>query len=93
MIVPWKFESRKSLRENKLLSSSILILDRWITYNGQTQSVCRLDRVNSSSCDYPETIPVDSNASGFKSFSSDSNSPEAAEFCLTMCLVYFIAWV
>jgi hypothetical protein len=30
MIVSWKLESRKSLRENKLLSSSNSKLDRWI---------------------------------------------------------------
>jgi hypothetical protein len=30
MIVSWKLESRKSLRENKLLSSSTPKLDRWI---------------------------------------------------------------
>jgi hypothetical protein len=32
MIVSWKFESRKSLRENKLLSSSNSKLDRWIMF-------------------------------------------------------------
>jgi hypothetical protein len=32
MIVSWKLESRKSLRENKLLSSSYSKLDRWIMF-------------------------------------------------------------
>jgi hypothetical protein len=32
MIVSWKLESRKSLRENKLLSSSNSNLDRWIMF-------------------------------------------------------------
>jgi hypothetical protein len=32
MIVSWKLESRKSLRENELLSSSISKLDRWIMF-------------------------------------------------------------
>jgi hypothetical protein len=32
MIVSWKLESRKSLRENKLLSSSNSKLDRWIMF-------------------------------------------------------------
>jgi hypothetical protein len=32
MIVSWKLESRKSLRENKLLSSSNFKLDRWIMF-------------------------------------------------------------
>jgi hypothetical protein len=32
MIVSWKLESRKSLRENKLLSSSNSKLDRCITF-------------------------------------------------------------
>jgi hypothetical protein len=32
MILPWKFESRKSLHENKLLSSSNSKLDRWIMF-------------------------------------------------------------
>jgi hypothetical protein len=32
MIVSWKLESRKSLRENKLLSSSSCKLDRWIMF-------------------------------------------------------------
>jgi hypothetical protein len=32
MIVSWKLESRKSLRENKLLSSSNPKLDRWIKF-------------------------------------------------------------
>jgi hypothetical protein len=30
MIVSWKFESRKSLRENELLSTSNSKLDRWM---------------------------------------------------------------
>jgi hypothetical protein len=62
-----------------------------VTYSGLTQSVFRLDRVNSSSCDCPEKIPVDSNASCFTCFSSGSSSPEVAEFCPTLRLVYFIA--
>jgi hypothetical protein len=32
MIVSWKFESRKSLQENKLLSSSNSKFDRWIMF-------------------------------------------------------------
>jgi hypothetical protein len=32
MIVPWKLESRKSLHENKLLSSSNSKVDRWIMF-------------------------------------------------------------
>jgi hypothetical protein len=32
MIVSWKLESRKSLCENKLLSSSRSKLDRWIMF-------------------------------------------------------------
>jgi hypothetical protein len=32
MIVSWKFESRRSLRDNKLLSSSYSKLDRWIMF-------------------------------------------------------------
>jgi hypothetical protein len=32
MIVSWKLESRKSLRENKLLSSSNSKLDKWIMF-------------------------------------------------------------
>jgi hypothetical protein len=32
MIVSWKLESRKSLRENKLLRSSNSKLDRWIMF-------------------------------------------------------------
>jgi hypothetical protein len=40
-----------------------------VTYSGLTQSVFRLDRVKSISCDCPENIPldVDSNASCFTS--------------------------
>jgi hypothetical protein len=64
-----------------------------VTYSDPTQSVFRLDRVKSSSCDCPEKIPVDlySNARCFKSFSSGSSSPEVAEFCPTLRLVYVIA--
>jgi hypothetical protein len=32
MIVSWKLESRKSLRENKLLRSSSSKVDRWIMF-------------------------------------------------------------
>jgi hypothetical protein len=32
MIVSWKLESRKSLRENKLLSSSNSKLDIWVMF-------------------------------------------------------------
>jgi hypothetical protein len=62
-----------------------------VMYRGLTESVFILDRVKSSSCDCPAKIPVDSNASCFKSFSSGSSSPEVAEFCPTLRLVYFIA--
>jgi hypothetical protein len=61
-------------------------------YSGLTLSVFRLDRVSSSSFDFPEKIPVDSNASRFMTFSSGYRSPEVAEFCLTWRLVYIIAW-
>jgi hypothetical protein len=52
------------------------------TYKGLTQSVFRLDRVKSSSCDCPAKIPVDvcSNASCFTSFSSGSRFLKVAEF-------------
>jgi hypothetical protein len=62
-------------------------------YIGLIQSVFRLDRVKSSSCGCPENIPVavDSNASCFTCFSSGSSSPEVAEFCPTLRLVYFIS--
>jgi hypothetical protein len=65
-----------------------------VTYSVLTQSVFILDRVKSSSCDCPEKIPVDmySNARCFTCFSSGSISPEVAEFCPTLRLVYFIAW-
>jgi hypothetical protein len=36
-----------------------------VMYSGLTQSVFRLDRVKSSSCDLPAKIPMDSNASCF----------------------------
>jgi hypothetical protein len=51
--------------------------------------------VKTSSCDCPEKIPVDaySNACCFTSFTSGSSSHEVAEFCPTLRLVYFIAWV
>jgi hypothetical protein len=64
-----------------------------VTYSNLTQSVFRLDRVNSSCCGCPANIPVafDSNASCFNCFSSGSSSPEVAEFCPTLLLVYFIA--
>jgi hypothetical protein len=63
-----------------------------VIYSGLIQSVFRLDRVKSSSCDCPEKIPVDSNASCFSCFtcfSSGSSSPEDAEFCPTCawCMV------
>jgi hypothetical protein len=50
--------------------------------------------VKSSSCDYPEKIPVDVyyNASYFTSFSSGSDSPKVAEFCLNLRLLYVIAY-
>jgi hypothetical protein len=53
-----------------------------VTYSGLTQSVFRLDRVKSSSCDCPEKIPmaVDSNACCFTCSSSGSSSSEVAEF-------------
>jgi hypothetical protein len=64
-----------------------------VMYSGLTQSVFILDRVKSSSCDCPAkiSVDVDSNASCFTSFSSGSISPEVAEFCLTLRLVYAIA--
>jgi hypothetical protein len=63
-----------------------------VAYSDLTQSVFRLDRVKSSSCDCPEKIPVDSNASCYTCFSSGSRSPEVAEFCPTLRLIYVIAW-
>jgi hypothetical protein len=65
-----------------------------VTHSGLTQSVFRLDRVKSSSCYCPANIPVYvySNLSCFTCFSSGSSSPEVVEFCLTLRLVYFIAW-
>jgi hypothetical protein len=65
-----------------------------VTYSGLTQSVFILDRVKSSSCDCPSKIhvAVDYNASCFTCFSSGSSSPEVAEFCLTLRLVYVIVW-
>jgi hypothetical protein len=62
------------------------------TYSGLTQSVFLLDRVKSSSCDCPAKInvDVDSNASCFTCFSSGSSSPEVAEFCPTLRLVYLL---
>jgi hypothetical protein len=62
-------------------------------YSGLSQSVFRPDRVKSISCDCPEKIPVDSNASCFTCFSSASSSPKVAEFCPTLRLVYVIARV
>jgi hypothetical protein len=59
-----------------------------VTYSGLTQSVFRLDRMKSSSCDCPAKIPVDSNASCFTYFSSGSRTPEVVEFCPTLRLVY-----
>jgi hypothetical protein len=62
---------------------------------GLTQRVFRLDRVKSSSCDCPAKIPVDfgTDSSCFTCFSSGRSSPEVAEFCPSLHLVYFIAWV
>jgi hypothetical protein len=64
-----------------------------VPYSGLTQSVVILDRVKSSSCDCPAniTVDVDFNASCFTCFSTGSSSPEVAEFCPTLRLVYFIA--
>jgi hypothetical protein len=64
-----------------------------VMYSSLTQSVCRMDRVKSSSCYFPEKIAVDvySNASCFTCFSSGSSSSNVAEFCLTLRLVYVIA--
>jgi hypothetical protein len=66
----------------------IYLLPGWaplvrITFSVLTQSVIRLYRVKSSSCDCPAKIHVDvySNASCFTCFSSDSSSPEVAGFC------------
>jgi hypothetical protein len=62
-----------------------------VTYRDLTQTLFRLDRVKSSCCDCPAKIPVDFNASCFTCFISGSISPEIAEFCPTLRLVYFIA--
>jgi hypothetical protein len=65
-----------------------------VTYSGLTLSVFILDRVNSISCDCPAKIPVEveSNVSCFTCFISGRSSPEVADFCLTLRLVYVIAW-
>jgi hypothetical protein len=64
-----------------------------VTYRVLTQSLFRLDRLNSSSCDCPAKIhvSVDSNSSCCTCFGSGSSSPKVAEFCPTLRLVYFIA--
>jgi hypothetical protein len=62
-----------------------------VMYSGLTEISFRLDRVKSSSCDCPAKIPVDSNASCFTCFSSGNSSPEVAEFCPTLRLVYLTA--
>jgi hypothetical protein len=53
-----------------------------VTYSGLIQSVLRLDRVKSSSCDFPEKIhvAVDSNASCVTSFSLVSSHPTLRRF-------------
>jgi hypothetical protein len=61
-----------------------------VMHSRLAQSVIRLDRVKSSSCDLSATFSVDSNASCFTSFSSGVSSPEIAEFCPTLRLVYAI---
>jgi hypothetical protein len=60
-----------------------------VKYSGLTQSVFRVDRVKSNSCDCPAEIPVDvnSNARCFYCFSSGSSSPEVAVFCPTLRLL------
>jgi hypothetical protein len=50
---------------------------------GLTQRVFRLDRVKSSTSDFPAKIPVDSNSRCSMSFSSGINSPEVLDFCPT----------
>jgi hypothetical protein len=72
------------------------LLLRWapwvrVAYSSQTQSVFRMDRVKSSSCDLPAKFPLDSNTNCFTCFSSGVSSPEIAEFCPTLRLVYVIA--
>jgi hypothetical protein len=69
------------------------VLTLGLDQSGLTPSLFRLYRVKSSSCDCPAKIPVviDSNASCFTCFSSGISSPEVADFCLTLRLVYFIA--
>jgi hypothetical protein len=64
-----------------------------VTYSGLSQSVFRLDRVKSSSCDSQSkiTVYVYCNTSYFMSFNYGSSSPEVAEFCPTLRLVYFIS--
>jgi hypothetical protein len=74
--------------ENKAHTVLTLGLDQ-ITKGCLTQGVFILDRVKSSSFDCPEKIPVDSNVSCSMSFNSGSSSPEDAEFCPTLRLVYF----
>jgi hypothetical protein len=66
-----------------------------VTYSGLTQSVFRLDRVKSSSCDGPEKIPMDvySNASCFMCFSSGSSSPEVAMLGPKPATAHFSAFV
>jgi hypothetical protein len=75
-----------------------------VMYRGLTQSVFILDRVKSSSCDFPSKIPVDvnvdvdvdvdvdSNARCYTCFSSGSSSPKVVEFYLILRLVHIISW-
>jgi hypothetical protein len=86
----------KNMQENETHAQTVLTLcmDQITKFIYLlNQSVFRLNRVKSSSCDCPAKIPVavDSNAICFTCFSSGSNSPKVAEFCPTLRLVYVIA--
>jgi hypothetical protein len=63
-----------------------------VTYTGQTQKGLYWREWNLSSWDLPAKIAVDSNANCFMCFNSGVSSPEIAEFCPTLRLIYVIAW-
>jgi hypothetical protein len=64
-----------------------------VTYRGLSQSVFRLDRVKSSSCDCPEmiSVDVDSNAAALRVLVLVAAHPKLRSFCPTLRLVYFIS--
>jgi hypothetical protein len=64
-----------------------------VTYRGLTQSVFKLDRINSNLFYCPAESPVDSSPGFFTPFNSGSSSPEVVEFYPNLCLICVIAWV